>query len=68
MYGSIFCCSVPGKKPSRSPASTAGLAKMMRFTCLVSSALTAIATAMYVFPVPPGPTANIMSCLSISSI
>src|SRR6266852_3062923 len=68
MYGSIFCCSVPGKKPNRSPASTAGRARMMRFTCLVSSALTAIATAIYVLPVPPGPTANIMSCFSISSM
>src|SRR5216684_6067562 len=68
MYGSIFCCSVPGKKLSRYPASTAGRAKMMRFTCLVNSALTAMATAMYVLPVPPGPTANIMSCFSISSM
>jgi len=34
------------QKPSRSPASTAGRARMMRFTCLVSSALTAMATAM----------------------
>src|SRR6266852_6401842 len=73
----VFCASsritnesfsVPGKKPRRSPASTAGRARMMRFTCLVSSALNAIATAIYVFPVPPGPTANIMSCFSISSM
>ncbi len=34
----------------------------------LSSAETAIATAKYVFPVPPGPTANTMSCRSIASM
>ena len=33
-YGSIFSCSVPGRKPRRSPASTAGRVRMIRVTCL----------------------------------
>ncbi len=60
-YGSTFSSSVPGKKPSRSPASTAGRVRMMRLICLSSSARTASATARYVLPVPAGPTANTMS-------
>ena len=38
-YGSIFSKSVPGRKPSRSPASTAGRVRMMRVTCLVCKRL-----------------------------
>ncbi len=45
----------PGRKPSRSPASTAGRVRMIRFTSRASSAATAIATARKVFPVPAGP-------------
>ena len=44
-YGSIFSLSVPGRKPRRSPASTAGRVRMMRLTCLVCNALTALAIA-----------------------
>ena len=33
----------------------------IRFTCFESSAETAMATARYVLPVPPGPMANTMS-------
>ena len=44
-YGSILSYSVPGRKPSRSPASTAGRVRMMRLTCLACSACTALATA-----------------------
>ena len=44
-YGSIFSYSVPGRKPSRSPASTAGRVRMIRLTCLVCSACTAFAMA-----------------------
>ena len=38
-------CSVPGRKPSRSPASTAGRVRMIRLTCLACSAWTALAMA-----------------------
>ena len=44
-YGSIFSFSVPGRKPSRSPASTAGRVRIIRLICLDSSCWTAIATA-----------------------
>jgi phosphate starvation-inducible PhoH-like protein len=37
--------SVPGRNPSRSPASTAGRVKMMRLTCLACSDWTALAIA-----------------------
>src|SRR5699024_2299130 len=43
-YGSIFSYSPPGRYPSRSPASTAGRARMMRLICLSCSAWTAFAT------------------------
>src|SRR6185437_12258749 len=66
-YGSIFSLSVPGKKPRRSPASTAGRVKMMRLTCLVCRALTALAIARYVLPVPAGPTPKTMVLASMAS-
>ena len=44
-YGSILSLRVPGRKPSRSPASIAGRVRMIRFTCLACSAWTALATA-----------------------
>ena len=40
-----FCCRSPGRKPSFSPASTAGRVSTMRETSLALNALTAIATA-----------------------
>ncbi len=49
----------PGRKPSRSPASTAGRVRMIRPTAPSESAATASAIARYVFPVPAGPTANV---------
>ena len=45
----------PGRKPSRSPASTAGRVRMIRDTCRSCSAATASAIARYVLPVPAGP-------------
>src|SRR5471030_1974048 len=44
-YGSTFCARSPGRKPRRSPASTAGRVRMMRLTASRSSASTAQATA-----------------------
>lgn len=44
-YGSTFCARSPGRKPRRSPASTAGRVSTMRCTALRSSASTAQATA-----------------------
>ena len=49
-YGSILAIRSPGRNPSRSPASTAGRVRMMRCTCLVCSACTAIATASQLLP------------------
>ena len=66
-YGSIFSLSVPGRKPRRSPASTAGRVKMMRVTCLVCSAWTALAMARYVLPVPAGPTPKTIVLASMAS-
>ncbi len=40
---------------------------MIRFTCLACSACTALAIARYVLPVPAGPIANTIVCLSIAS-
>ena len=51
----------PGRKPSRSPASTAGRDRMMRSTSLRSSSETAWATASQVLPVPAGPVPNTSS-------
>ena len=66
-YGSILSESVPGKKPSFSPASTAGRVKMMRLTSLFCSAWTAFATARYVLPEPAGPMPKVMVLSSIAS-
>ncbi|SKZ70205.1 Uncharacterised protein [Mycobacteroides abscessus subsp. abscessus] len=66
-YGSIFSLRVPGRKPSRSPASTAGRVRMMRLTALPCSAWTALAIARYVLPVPAGPSPNTMVLLSMAS-
>ena len=40
-YGSTLLCRSPGRKPRRSPASTAGRVRMMRFTCSARKAATA---------------------------
>src|SRR2546427_8403528 len=48
----------PGRKPSFSPASTAGRVRMMRRTSLRARACTADATARYVLPVPAGAIAE----------
>lgn len=66
-YGSILSVSVPGRKPSRSPASTAGRVRMIRLTSRRCSACTALAIARYVFPVPAGPMPNVMVCSSMAS-
>ena len=60
-YGSTFCAMSPGRKPSRSPASTAGRTSTMRRTLPECSASTALATARYVLPVPAGPMPNVRS-------
>ena len=57
-YGSTFVCKSPGRKPSFSPASTAGRVRMIFSTCLLLNAATARHTARYVLPVPAGPTPN----------
>ena len=51
---------VPGRKPRLSPASTAGRVRMMRPTCLPKNALTAMAMARYVLPVPAGPMPKVI--------
>src|SRR5690606_40702270 len=66
-YGSIFSYSVPGRYPSRSPASTAGLVRLWRVPCLLCSACTALPMARYVFPVPAGPTPNTTVYWSMAS-
>src|SRR3954462_12795457 len=66
--GSTFCARSPGRKPSRSPASTAGRTSTMRFTLSRSSASTAQATARYVLPVPAGPMPKVQSCARIFSM
>ena len=44
-YGSTLACRSPGRKPSRSPASTAGRVRMIRATSRSDSAATASAIA-----------------------
>ena len=61
-YGSTFSFKSPGKNPRLSPASTAGLVKMIRLTRPFFSACTAITTAKNVFPVPAGPIPKTKSC------
>ena len=58
---------VPGRNPSRSPASTAGRVNTIRLVLFSSNARTAMLTAKYVFPVPAGPMPKTMSCFSIAS-
>ena len=57
----------PGRKPSRSPASTAGRVRMIRPTCFSWSAATASAIARYVLPVPAGPIPNVTVHARIAS-
>ena len=52
--------SVPGRNPSRSPASTAGRVSTRRLTFFAWSAWTAVAMARYVLPVPAGPMPNVI--------
>ena len=58
-YGSTFAIRSPGRKPSRSPASTAGRVRMIRLTSRRDSAAVAIAIARNVLPVPAGPTPKV---------
>ena len=58
-YGSTFAIRSPGRKPSRSPASTAGRVRMIRLTSRRDSAAVAIAIARNVLPVPAGPMPNV---------
>src|SRR3989338_2184303 len=58
----------PGRKPSFSPASTAGLARLIRFTSFLRRDDTDIAMARYVFPVPAGPIPMTMSYFFIDLI
>ncbi|MBA7698818.1 hypothetical protein ES703_107500 [subsurface metagenome] len=67
-YGFTFACISPGRKPSFSPASTAGRARTILLICFFFSIETATATARYVFPVPAGPIQKIRSLASIASM
>ena len=60
-YGSSLSLRSPGRNPSLSPASTAGLVRMILFTSLFLRARTARAIATYVLPVPAGPVAKTRS-------
>ena len=53
-YGSTFSFMSPGKNPNLSPASTAGLDKIIRSIFFSNSIVSATATAKKVFPVPAG--------------
>ena len=57
----------PGKKPKRSPASTAGRVRMMRSTSPACRARTAIATASHDLPVPAGPMPKVTTLSAIAS-
>ena len=59
-YGSTFAIRSPGRKPSRSPASTAGRVRMIRLTSRRCSAAAASATARNVLPVPAGPIPKVI--------
>ena len=54
----------PGRKPRRSPASTAGRVRMIRLTSRRLSAAAASATARNVLPVPAGPMPNVIDVLA----
>ena len=66
-YGSIFAMRSPGRKPRRSPASTAGRVRMIRLTSRRDSAAAADATASHVLPVPAGPIPNVTVLRRIES-
>jgi len=66
-YGFTFSARSPGRKPSFSPASTAGRAMMMRFTFFCMSDAAAMAMARYVLPVPAGPMPKIKSWVRMAS-
>ena len=66
-YGSIFAMRSPGRKPRRSPASTAGRVRMMRLTSWAASARAAMATARNVLPVPAGPIPKVTVLRRIES-
>ena len=57
----------PGKKPRRSPASTAGLDKIILSIFFSNNIVRPTATAKKVFPVPAGP-AEIMISLCLSAL
>src|ERR1700761_2932730 len=57
----------PGRKPRRSPASTAGRVRMIRCTLRSVSAAAAIATARKVLPVPAGPIPKVIVLRRIES-
>ena len=54
-YGSTFSFISPGKKPSLSPASTAGLDRIILSIFFSNNIVKPTATAKKVFPVPAGP-------------
>ena len=56
----------PGKKPSFSPASTAGLDKIILSIFLSKSIVRATATAKNVFPVPAGPAGTGKTYLAVA--
>ena len=66
-YGSTLAIRSPGRKPSRSPASTAGRVRMIRLTSRRLSAAAASATARKVLPVPAGPMPNVIVLWRIES-
>ena len=67
-YGFTFSARSPGRKPSFSPASTAGRVSTMRAKLFFMSSATAIAMARYVLPVPAGPMPKTMSKLRMASM
>ena len=67
-YGSTLSFKSPGKKPKLSPASTAGLVSIILLISSLLKAITAIATARYVFPVPAGPIHTVISLFLILEI
>ena len=60
-YGSTFCCKSPGRNPKFSPASTAGLVKIIFSIDFSANNLAAKTVAKKVFPVPAGPMAKVKS-------
>ena len=60
-YGSTFCCKSPGKNPKFSPASTAGLVKIIFSIAFSDNNLAAKTVAKKVLPVPAGPIAKVKS-------